>query len=279
MSMDEPERQLRRWARRLADRKARARSLGHDFAARLAYDGRAFAGYARQPGRPTVEASLRRALSAHVPGLRRVAVAGRTDRGVSASGQVVSFRSDEPLLDLDRLSAAIDGEAPGQLQCLAIAPQPRGFHAQFWAHERRYAYHLPCSEDLHWAHADALDALLRPLEGKRSFAAFTREFPEGRSTVRTLLQARCQPGHLDDQPVLRFELRANGFLRKMVRVLVATAIRACREDAPPRALLDLAETEDRTQTAAPARPEPLVLTAVVYGAGAPASPPSSSART
>ncbi|MEO1232260.1 MAG: hypothetical protein AAFZ18_25510 [Myxococcota bacterium] len=205
---------------------------------------------------------MREALTPLAPGLRRFAVAGRTDRGVSASGQVVSFRADEAL-HLDTLGAAVDASAPGELTCLRSRYAPHGFHAQFWARARRYAYHYPAPQGS-WRLASGLDRRMRALVGRRCFHAFARETPIGRSTVRHLFRAGCQPGHLDETPVLRFELCADGFLRRLVRVVVATALDAAWASAPDGILRDLAETQDRSRTSSPAPPEPLVFVGPVY---------------
>lgn len=253
--------------RQLEKHRARRRKVGFDHAAVIAYDGRFFAGYARQPNRRTVEGGIRTALEPVIPGLRRLAVAGRTDRGVSATYQVISFRGDASIA-ADELRRALGQIAPEHLQCRFAGPAPRGFHAQFWALERRYAYLYPArAEDL--ALQPRIEALLLELEGRRCLRAFSRETPEGRSTVRHLLRARCQLRHLDEQPVLCFELVANGFLRRMVRVLVATALEAARSKAPSSTLVRIAQTQDRSLTARAAPPEHLRLVGVGYARWSP----------
>jgi tRNA pseudouridine38-40 synthase len=251
-----------RTRRRLERARARRRAAGADHAVVIAYDGAAFSGYARQPGRDTVEARLRDALEAVAPGLRRMAVGGRTDRGVSAFRQVVSFRSDHPVAP-DAIAGAVEESAPGRLTCLSAQTAPRGFHAQFWAIERRYAYLHPAGEE-ELALVAPLDALLRRLVGERSFFAFARETPPGRSPRRRVHAASCRLGHIEDRPLLVFELAASGFLRRMVRVVVATALEAARAGAPADTLARLADAEDRAGTAPPAPPEPLRLERIVY---------------
>lgn len=248
--------------RRLAQRKAREQRRGHDYAAIVAYDGTRFHGYARQPGLPTVEGALREALVPVVPGFRRMAVAGRTDRGVSATAQVVSFRSDERL-SVDSLVRAIDDAAPGALMCRGLQQAPRGFHAQFWATERRYLYLHPASaeESGHWALADEL---LRHLVGRRCLSAFARETYPGQNTVRTLLTATCRLGHLGTSPTLVFNLAADGFLRRSVRVMVATALEHARRGSAPDTLLHLAASGKRLNTEFPAPPEYLRLARIRY---------------
>ncbi|CAN0565853.1 unnamed protein product [Laminaria digitata] len=228
----------------------------------LAYDGTQFAGYARQPGLQTVEGTLRRAIERLGSPPKALAVAGRTDRGVSAKGQVVSFRLPQ-LVPLAELEAAVDEQAPGALACLDARIVPRAFHAAFSAKARRYLYLAPNPDRLP---PGQVQALLTPLLGRRCFSAFARDTRPGQSTVRTLREARVHSACFDGAPVLAIHLLADAFLRKMVRVLVATALREASQPAPPDRLVQLAAGGDRRATAWPAPPEPLSLTRVLYDA-------------
>ena len=251
-----------RWARKLAAREERERMIGCDYAAVLTYDGRAFSGYARQPDRVTVEGVVRQALTPLIPGFRRLAVAGRTDRGVSAVAQVISFRGDtrQPVHEL---AAALDQVAPGALACRNLVYAPRRFHAQFWAHDRYYGYFHPAqAHEIERVHD--INRQLRQLIGSRCWYAFSRETPEGQNTIRELYFAGCRPVHLEHTQALLFEFRASGFLRRMVRVIVATALQHGRKGEPEDALLRLSEARDRRLTAQPAPPEYLYFMGVSY---------------
>lgn len=223
----------------------------------LRYDGSRFAGFARQPSAVTVESVLLDALSSFVPDLRGLACGGRTDRGVHAEGQVVSFWSKLPLM-LDDVTRAVDAAAPGALSVVSAREAPRSFHASFSATRRHYRYLYVDDGALD---ADALDALLRPLEGRRCFAAFARRTSPGRSTVRHMFVARAMRDRPDR---LRFQFSANGFLRRQVRVMVATVLCQARRGASSDALLLLSRAE-RSATSSPADPDGLCLTRVDYG--------------
>jgi len=228
----------------------------HTYRLDLAYDGTGFAGFRRQPGQRTVESTLVQVLQPFVPELEGVAVAGRTDRGVHATGQVVSFWARQPL-QVDELRRAVDQVAPGEIVTLAGREVPRSFHASFSATKRRYTYLL---DDQGEVQAERVNALLEPLLGPRCFAAFGRRLPAGRSTRRRLLFARAHR----QGPWLRFDLCADGFLRMQVRVMVATALREVRAGAPTDALLRLAECGDPTRAAAPAAAVGLHLAGIDY---------------
>ncbi len=222
------------------------------FKVTLAYDGAAFFGFARQPDRVTVEGVLRAALAPiEASGL---AVAGRTDRGVSATGQVISFHTRAPVT-VASIRDAIDRAAPDALAALLVEQVPRRFHAAFSARGRAYVYFVDTDVD-----AARVDRLLVQLLGRRDFFAFARDTPPGKSTVRHLGAARARR----DGSHLRVELAADGFLRRQVRVLTATAIAAAKAGAADDYLVELSHTRDRRRTASPLSPEGLYLTRVVY---------------
>lgn len=200
------------------------------------------------------------ALGALVPELPKLAAGGRTDRGVHATGQVVSFWSRGPL-DLGQIGNAIDQAAPGDLVVRDLREVPRSFHAQFSASGRRYVYLLPSTAARDVAR---INRMLQPLLGRRSFTAFARDTPPGRSLVRTLRQASARICGSEEGPLLRFDFEADGFLRRQIRVLVATALRESEARAPDDALLELAEGEDRRRTANPIDPGGLYLVKVRY---------------
>lgn len=224
------------------------------YALRLLYDGRAFRGFQRQPGLPTVqeavEAGLRRA-GIEAP----LQVAARTDAGVSAIDQVVGFttRAD---LDLGSLRRAVNEAAPEGLLCLAAARAPRSFHARASASSRRYVYLVGCPappEVAPWCWSlpderafpglaaprldpEAMRAALAFAVGEHDFVGFARP-GEQRGTVRTVTRADVVTSGA--MGLVAVVLEGRGFLRAMVRNLVGTAVTAGLGLAPPTALRDL----------------------------------------
>lgn len=236
------------------------RSAQQTYRATIAYEGRAFGGYARQLDLDTVEAALLEALGLVLPAAPTIAVAGRTDRGVSATGQVVSFRAGGRGLG-PQIQEAIDRVRPETLTCLEVREVDRRFHAQYSARARRYVYLHPEPPGLD---LPRLDRMLEALQGRRCFGAFARDTPPGQSTVRSLREARARREQVDGQAMIRFDLLADAFLRRMVRVLVATAIREAVAGAADEALVVLAAAGDRRGTALPAPAEGLTLSRVIY---------------
>jgi tRNA pseudouridine38-40 synthase len=233
----------------------------------LSYDGTEFAGWAAQPGQRTVEGVLSQTLG-HVlrlPTAIRLTVAGRTDAGVHARGQVA--QADVPArawaahadAAVRRLSRAL----PPDLRVRAIAPAPAGFDARFSALWRRYAYRI-CDDP---ARADPLrrhDTLWNPrpldltamneaaslLLGERDFAAFCRR-REGATTVRALRRLDWQR---DADGVAVGCVIADAFCHNMVRALVGALIRVgegARPGSWPAAVLAAAVRDPGVQVVPP----------------------------
>jgi tRNA pseudouridine38-40 synthase len=205
-----------------------------------AYDGTEFSGWAAQPGLRTVQGTLEAALATalRVPEVR-VTVAGRTDAGVHARGQVAHLdvepdvvaaaagRSPHP--PLQALARRVDGILPPDLRVRRVSEAPPGFDARFSAIWRRYAYRIADAPEiadplvrghvLSWGRpldVEVMDEASRPLLGLKDFASFCKQ-REGATTVRTLLDL-----HWTREPsgLVVGGVRADAFCHNMVRALV-----------------------------------------------------------
>ncbi len=211
----------------------------------LSYDGTAFSGWAAQPGRRTVEDTLSQALTTIVRSLTpvRLVVAGRTDAGVHARGQVahadveaadwekVRGRSDRPLEEA--AATRLRGILPPDVTVRRVSVAPDGFDARFSALRRRYLYRIcddPATLDplrrfdtvsvrgpLDVA---AMDAAARSLLGLHDFAAFCRR-RAGATTVRTLLDHRWERAA---DGTVEATVVADAFCHSMVRSLVGAVV-------------------------------------------------------
>ena len=220
---------------------------------RLAYDGRPFHGFQRQPTVPTVEDVLLDGLRAlglaaegEVP--PGYAAAGRTDAGVSALAQTVGFRCPAWCSP-----AAVNSELPGDVRAWASAAVNDAVHARHDAERREYTYYLyaPTLDDGRAA------AALAALCGDHDFHNLT---PDIRGTRRELTGSVVRDG-----PFLVLTLVAGGFARQLVRRVVSL-VRAVGSGEPLAAVERvLAPTPLRGESGIPAAPaEPLVLTGVAY---------------
>lgn len=216
----------------------------------LGYDGAAFAGWAAQPGQRTVERTLAAALAQvlRLDDVPRLVVAGRTDAGVHARGQVCHVdlargawvaapgRSGVP--PGQALVRRLTGVLPRDVRVHGASQAPPGFEARFSALRRRYAYRISeaeCGPDPLRRHdvldhrrvldVEAMQAAAERLLGLRDFAAFCRR-REGSTTVRTLLQftwRRPTPGQAD-AGLLVATVVADAFCHSMVRALVGALL-------------------------------------------------------
>ncbi|ACQ81353.1 tRNA pseudouridine synthase A [Beutenbergia cavernae DSM 12333] len=239
----------------------------------LAYDGAAFAGWARQPGLRTVQGDLEEALGRvlRLPEPPRLTVAGRTDAGVHARGQVahVDLPREAYLAAPGRserdpgaaLRTRLAGVLPPDVVVGHVAPAPPGFDARFSAIWRRYAYRVADDGALHdplrrgwtvWHRRPldvvAMDAAARRLLGEHDFAAFCRP-REGATTIRTLQELTWVR---DDAGLLVAHVRADAFCHSMVRALVGACLavgESRREVGWPRAVLDAARRDSAVQVA------------------------------
>ena len=220
----------------------------------IEYDGTPFRGWAAQPGQPTVEASLRTALGATFASVDRLAVAGRTDTGVHALGNVVSVDVDGGP-PLERAAAALNTHLPDEISVVAADPADADFHARHSARSRSYRYRIfmrstPSPFERRrslWVSRpldlEQLSAAAALLPGEHDFRAFTPTETRHQVFLRTVQSAAWvrRGDHVD------FEITAGSYLRHMVRTLVGTMLDGI--DLAP--LLAGADRADAGQTAAP----------------------------
>jgi tRNA pseudouridine38-40 synthase len=262
--------------------------LAH-LAALVAYDGTDFKGFQRQSagkGR-TAQGALEEALERVTGVAMPVVGAGRTDAGVHATGQVVSFASDARL-DPVAWRRALNANLPVDIAVRAVSEVADDFHARKSALARRYRYRIvvdqaraPLVERYAWRVASALDVAAmdgaaRLLLGERDFGAFgssPRDRPsEGfrGSTVRTMLEASCElvlaPDALEDAGAPRIACRfaANAFLTGMVRRLVGTLALVGSGKLPVAEFAEILEAREKAHPGSAAPAHGLCLTQVDY---------------
>ena len=236
----------------------------------LEYDGSRFSGWASQPGLRTVEGALRDALATLLREPAEVTVAGRTDAGVHASGQVASVPTGSDL-PAARILRGLNGLLPDDLAVRAVADAPAGFDARRDAVARRYEYRvltgpsspLRAGRVLH--HPAPLDegrlgAAAALLMGQHDFRAFTPTRTEHVFFGRTVSECRWE--RRDDELVLVLE--ADAFLRHMVRVAVGTMLLVGRGAWEPARVAALLGGVPRGAAGPTAPAHPLTLVGVRY---------------
>ena len=242
----------------------------------LAYDGTGFRGWARQrdPSIRTIEdvlsARLERILQAPV----KLSVAGRTDAGVHARGQVASFLT-ESLVPPERLQRALNASLAPEVVVIHAGDAPEGFDARFSARAREYVYRIheaalpdPFIARFVWSRPGHLRQrpmreAARLLVGEHDFASFCRHPGADRSTVRDL--RRLTVDRRGDLLSIRAE--ANAFLHHMVRSLVGTLVAVGEGTIEAGAIPAILEVRDRRVAGRPAPARGLTLEHVSYPRG------------
>ena len=233
----------------------------------LEYDGSGFRGWAAQPGLRTVEDEVRTALEQVFQSWAGLAVAGRTDTGVHALGQVASVdvEGGPPAV---RAAETLNAVLPDDVAIVGVEEAARDFHARHSARARSYRYRLfrrrapsPFESRRAWWYPRPidrakLDEAAALLPGRHDFRAFTPSETDHKVFEREVTEARW----VDRDDVLEFEITANSFLRHMVRTLIGTML-----ELPPERLAELLSGEGlRADAGTTAPPWGLYLECVDY---------------
>lgn len=236
----------------------------------IEYDGSGFRGWAAQPGLRTVQGELEAALATVLREPVQLTVAGRTDTGVHALGQVASFVTGaEVQRDLAR---RLNGVGPDDVAVTAAAAVDDGFNARHSAKSRSYRYRviarsapspLEQGRALWWPHRydlQALETCAAALPGTHDFTAFT---PTQTDHVRFERDIYAASWELDGN-ILSFRIDADAFMRNMVRILVGTMLEASGGRRTPKSFHELLEGAPRSAAGDTAPPHGLYLESVGY---------------
>lgn len=245
-------------------------------AMKVAYDGTDFCGSQIQANGRTVqgdlEAALLRVLGQPCPAI----LAGRTDSGVHASGQVARFATLNQSLPVERVARALNGVMARDLRVLQAWQVDGEFHPRFSATSRIYRYRIDVSgepnpllrgiatqlgEDLD---TEAMVAASRPLLGRQDFAAWQSAGSPAPSTVREIKQVKIWRSESFGSLLIEIEIEADAFLYQMVRNIVGALIQAGRGLITSEDVKRLTLGLDRKLCPPPAAPQGLCLVQVNY---------------
>lgn len=256
----------------------------------VSYDGREFFGSQRQAGQRTVQGELEAAAEAVLGQEIPIYLAGRTDRGVHAAGQVASFAEPRRVIESHRLLAAMNDHLGSDIAVLGIERMPIGFHARYGAHWREYRYRIwsgvrqPLAQGFVWPlrwplDVAAMNMAAKVLIGEHDFSSFASggegvpwsdRKAAGRGAMRTVLALTVSEGQRWWGPsgvegmLLEIRVVADGFLPRMVRGIAGALAEVGRGSLAAADIEQLLLSADRRKAPKNAPPDGLVLWAVGY---------------
>ncbi len=236
----------------------------------IAYDGTEYRGFQLQVEVPTIQAELEQVLARLACAPVRVLVAGRTDAGVHAEGQVIAFDVSWKH-SLGKLQRGMNALLPEAIVVREVDEVPASFHPRFDAVSRHYRYtiyrapmrnpffsryslHMPSFLDV-----NAMQTAADTLVGRHDFGAFGSP-PQGDNTVREVMCAKWQ----EKEDWLTFDVEANAFLYRMMRILVGTLLRVGGQSLTPARIAECLQTQERDRTGPAVAAKGLCLMAVRY---------------
>lgn len=246
----------------------------------LSYNGAPFAGFARQPGQLTVQGEIERALALLFKREVETTCAGRTDAGVHASGQVVSFEltADEWAARAPQaLLRSLNALTHKSISVREIQQRPDGFSARFSAKAREYRYYLATAaapplfmRDFCWHRpgkldVDAMNAGAAYLVGEHDFKSFClAASAEGKPTCRNVMELVVEPVEVLGEELLCVRVVGSSFLHSMVRTIVGTLVAVGAGLRDPAWVADVLAACDRSAAGEKAPAAGLVLEKVEY---------------
>ena len=238
----------------------------------IEYDGTAYCGWQSQADLPTVQGTMERCIEKITGERTRITGSGRTDSGVHALGQVASFATASRLSP-ETLLAALNSTLPDDISVTDVGEVPADFHAQFGARSKVYEYrilnapHPPALlRNRVWHVPEKLDLAgmkeaAEHVVGTHDFSVFASANITVRSTVRTVKRVSMRRNR---QKIILFEIEADGFLKRMVRMITGTLVETGKGKINPGQFAKILRDGRKTKNIVTAPPQGLFLKKVVY---------------
>ena len=239
----------------------------------LSYDGAAYCGWQRQPDAPSVQESLEKALSTLLREEIQIVGAGRTDTGVNASFYVAHFDCGQEIADCDKLCYKLNLILPQDIAVSSVCRVREDAHARFDAQQREYTYFIsqhknPFRRYSAWQYYVALDfdkmneaaSLLLEYE---DFTSFAKLNSNNKTNICHVTKAEWNRDPKDES-VLIFTIRADRFLRNMIRAIVGTLVDVGRGRYSVEEFRQIIESRDLSRSSAGAPAQGLFLSDVAY---------------
>jgi len=240
----------------------------------IEYDGTNYAGWQKQPNAMTVQEQLEHSLYQLTGESIITTGAGRTDAGVHARGQVVSFQTNSTI-PAERMFRALNTVLPEDIRCTYSQAVDKAFHARFDAKGKRYRYTIinrPVASAMyrhtavHVSNRLSIESMNKAagyLIGTHDFIAFSSVGGSAKTSERTVFRAEFIHNSVDN--VINFFIEGDGFLYNMVRIIVGTLLEVGKGSKPETIITDMIQTGDRTLGGPTAPAHGLCMEEVFYG--------------
>ena len=239
----------------------------------LRYNGAAYCGWQRQPDQPSVQQTLERALATLLREPVALTGAGRTDTGVNAAYYVAHFDCERPVADPAQTVCTLNFLLPGDIAVGSMTPVAEDAHARFHAREREYRYFIeprknPFTRHETWQYYVPLDVgrmneAAAMLTAYDDFTSFAKLNSNNKTNICRVKEAVWT---IDSRGTMCFTIRADRFLRNMVRSLVGTLVDVGRGRYTPDGFRSIVESRDLSRSSAGAPAQGLFLSDVGYPA-------------
>ncbi len=236
----------------------------------LQYDGGAYCGWQRQPEQPTVQGVIEDALTKLLRRPTEIVGAGRTDTGVNASFYVAHFDSEEAI-DCDRIAYKLNAMLPHDIAIKRIYEVADNLHARFDAIEREYTYLLspvksPFRRHSAWIcyyqlDVEKMNEAAKVLLETEDFTTFAKLNSNNKTNICHVSHAEWE---VESDDTLRFTIRADRFLRNMVRAIVGTLVDVGRGRYTVEEFAEIVAARDLSRASSGAPPQGLFLSNVKY---------------
>jgi len=238
----------------------------------IEYDGTGYHGWQIQPNTPTIQGVLEEKIGVITGEHVALIASGRTDAGVHALGQVANFKTGSRI-SLQGLKRGLNSLLPNDIAVRRVEAVREDFHARFSAKSKLYEYRVsnssvlaPMERDFSWHVPQRLDlekmrVAARLLLGTHDFSSFRAAQSDNLNPVRTLMALEIRRNR---KRIFSFRVRADAFLKHMVRNIVGTLMEVGRGKIAPESVTEILEAKDRTRAGTTAPPNGLFLVEVEY---------------
>lgn len=238
----------------------------------IEYDGANYHGWQTQPNLSTVQETIETCLGNITREKISIKGSGRTDSGVHAIGQVANFRT-QTHLTVNQLTKALNSTLPRDISVSSVEEMPEDFHAQYSCKSKVYKYIILNREypsallrNTSWFIPRKLKTRKMKeasgfLTGEHDFAVFAKSDPDIKNTVRKVLNTELKK---TGKSMIEFEIEANGFLKRMVRMITGTLVEVGKGKISPEEFKQILLKGEKTRHVVSAPPQGLFLKEVKY---------------